>query len=81
MVRRSSRHRAFCQRLTAARVEGVYLVIAFECVDILRRRDRRQIHSMYLHISAIAMFIAITMVRTILLTVAGLLTFGRRSIS
>ena len=43
-------------------VLGVYLVIAVECVEILRRRDRRQIHSMYLHISAVAMFIAITMV-------------------
>ena len=43
-------------------VLGVYLVIAVECVEILRRRDRRQIHSMYLHISAVGMFIAITMV-------------------
>ncbi|EPS95744.1 hypothetical protein FOMPIDRAFT_50011 [Fomitopsis schrenkii] len=40
---------------------GVYLVIAIECVDILRRRGKRQFHSMYLHLSAGAMFIAITM--------------------
>ena len=51
--------------LINTRPEGVYLVIAFECVGILRRRDKRQNHSMYLHISAVAMFISITIVRTI----------------
>lgn len=51
---------------------GIYLVIAIECVGILRRRHRRQIHSMYLLLSAVAMFIAITMVRAGLLAVTGL---------
>lgn len=59
-------------RATTHCCPGVYLVIAIECVDILRRRGKRQFHSMYLHLSAGAMFIAITMVRAMHLAVIGL---------